>query len=211
MSWRIQWSAAQDSLQTRVCVCFLKPSLFLDRSEGVRICLGPFVFDFAWKLSLYYEKKEKSKIRFDSIRFLSVRLLYCVLAVSLFGVPSSEPQSCERRTLKAEKTVTEQSPLESKKVWLTEMLQRFTSLDSTRLDSFRFDSTPLHRIPAYIERGIQKFYAKEWAVLYSILMNLCIRPGSGWASQEETTYWWSGCYPVHMTTLKWIQNCAVQI
>jgi len=34
MSRRIQRSAAQDSVQTTVCVCFLKPRLYLDRSEG---------------------------------------------------------------------------------------------------------------------------------------------------------------------------------
>jgi len=109
------------------------------------------------------KEKEKSKI---SIR--SFRLLYCMLAFSIFGVPSLEPHSCERQTLKAVKTVTEQSPLESNKVWCTEILQRFTSLDSTRL----------YRIRAYLKRGIQKFYAKEWAIHYSILMSLCIRSGS---------------------------------
>jgi hypothetical protein len=72
------------------------------------------------------KEKEKRKIW-----IVSVRLLYCVLAVSLFGVPSPEPSSCERQTCKAVETVTEQSPVESNKVWLTEMLQRFTSLDST--------------------------------------------------------------------------------
>jgi hypothetical protein len=76
------------------------------------------------------KEKEKSKVR-----FVSVRLLYCLLAVILFGVPSPEPHSCERQTLKAEKTVIEQSPVESNKVWLTEILQRFTSFDSARLDS----------------------------------------------------------------------------
>jgi hypothetical protein len=68
-------------------------------------------------------------------------LLYCVLAVSPFGVPSRELQSSERQTRKAVKTLTEQSPLESKQVWLTEILQRFSTLDSTRL----------YRILAYLK------------------------------------------------------------
>jgi len=71
------------------------------------------------------KEKEGSKIR-----FVSVRVLYCVLAVSLFGVPTPEPHSCDRQIRKAVKTVTEQSPLESNQVWINEMLQRFNTLDS---------------------------------------------------------------------------------
>jgi len=68
-------------------------------------------------------------------------LLYCVLALSPFGVPNREPQSSERQTRKAVETLTEQCPLESKQVSLTEILQRFSTLDSIRL----------YRILAYLK------------------------------------------------------------
>jgi len=61
----------QDCLQTTMCVCFLKPRHYLDRSEGVRICLGPCCILFRLKALLLLWKRKRR------VRFGSFQLGYC--------------------------------------------------------------------------------------------------------------------------------------